>query len=207
MNDINQRHYGYLAINEEFLSGARTSLIKGELWRLIPLLIVTTCINFASTYINSQLLFILQIILVTATLTRLVYTLYSVFAIKHMGIKQITRAAGLDGAFVEEVSGGLLLQTSSITSESLNACAEILTSIYNKYPEKLPIIKIIKEWIFSENILLRIKAVIYTEVLADQLEGGNTLISVEQDKLLNFDTTIATNISSKEPENVRTTEM
>lgn len=188
---MNQRHYGYLAITDEFLEAARSLLIKGELIHIMSLLLVTIIINIVATYSDSTLLFILQVVLVTASFTRIAYTIYNIFAINHLGIKQVKRAAGLDGIYVEEVSGGLILQTKSITNASLNTCAEILVSIYNKYPDKLALIKSIKEWIFSEDVTLRIKAVIYTEILMDQLEGGNTSISVLQNKLINFDENIA----------------
>lgn len=182
---MKQKHYGYLPITEEFLSDAKKHMLRGELTRLILILIPAIFINLFASADNSFFT-ILQVIIDTAAIGSIIGTLYNVIALKKLGIKQLKKAIALDGAYVEKVGEGLIVQTAPITNKALNDCAIDLINIYESHPDKLPLIKKLKSWVFSEDTILRIKAVIYTEVITDQLAAGNIDILETEEHIINF---------------------
>lgn len=190
-----KKHYAFVPLKESDLKALRKSLI-GSLWfRPVFCLLLLVFLAWLG-YTRLE-------ILTTNTFCFIVYTLAVLFIlsqafcesrrlhiisrIKKSNLFPLIHSVKGDASFYnEEIANGFIIQIEPVSNSDITKCNEELSLILEKFAESLPLCSYLQSCFGSNDKTLINKAVIYTEIIKDQLDKGNLAILATHDKLVNY---------------------
>lgn len=190
-----KKHYVFIPLKESDLKDFRKSLLSSLWFRpvfcilLILFLICLGCTYHDALYGNTLcfLFYALSIAFILYLMAREIKRLKIIFEFKKSYLLPFIHASGADDCFYsEEVAAGFIIQTQPVNFADISNCKKELSLIFTQSAQSLPLYNYLKSCFGSNDERLINKAVIYTEIIKDQLAHGNPSILATHDKLVNF---------------------
>ena len=189
-----KKHYAFIPLKDKDLSSFRKSLLASLSPR--PVFAV---LMLALGFIG----FFRQEVLISDGISLLIFSLAAAFILylffleiqKMLIISKIHKSSllpfihvrGLDSSFyVEEVTNGFIVQIAPVNLTDVSNSEDILSEITAKFTESSKLADYLYSCMNSQDDHLINKAVVYIEIIRDQLEKGNKEILATYDKLINF---------------------
>lgn len=190
-----KKHYAFIPLKEKDLSAFRRGLLIGISPRPASALFALLALGFIG-YVHRDLLesdnpSLMVIALATAfVLYQLILEVHRVLTVARFqksSLLPYIRVRGMDSCFyIEEVKDGFIIQIEPVNIVDINDSKYTLSEITSKFAESSHVADYLYNCMNSKNDRLINKAVIYVEIIRDQLEKGNKDILATYDKLQNF---------------------
>lgn len=190
-----KKHYAFIPLKDKDLSSFRKSLLASLSPRPVFAVLMLAALGFIG--------FFKQEVLISDGISLLFFSLTAAFILylffleiqKILIISKIHKSSllpfihvrGLDSSFyVEEVTNGFIVQIAPVNLTDVSNSEDILSEITTKFTESAKLADYLHSCINSQDDHLINKAVVYVEIVRDQLEKGNKEILATYDKLTNF---------------------
>ena len=190
-----KKHYAFIPLKDRDLSSFRKSLIASLSPRPVFAVLMLAALGFIG--------FFRQEVLISDNISLLIFSLAAAFILyllfleiqKMLVISKIHKSSllpfihvrGLDSSFyVEEVTNGFIVQIAPVNFTDVSYSEDILSEITAKFKESTRLAAYLYSCMNSQDDHLVNKAVVYVEIVRDQLEKGNKEILATYDKLVNF---------------------
>lgn len=190
-----KRHYAFIPIEDKDLSSFRKSLISSLWFRpvfCLATLIVLGIIGFfnqnALTSNGFSLaLYALAIAFVLYSEFLELQKIHIVSTLRKSNLLPFIHVSKSDSSFyMEEIATGFIVQTEPVNLVDISNCKEILDTLITQTAKNSKLINYLNSCMSSSDERLINKAVIYIEIMKDQLEKGNRDILATYDKIVNF---------------------
>lgn len=190
-----KKHYAFVPLKESDLKAFRKSLISSFWFRpvfcfLLILFLAWLGYTRLDILLNNSfclVIYILAVIYIFFQAFSESRRLHIIHRIKKSNLLPLIHSVKGDAYFYnEEISNGFIIQIEPVNAADISRCKEELSLILEQFSESLPLCNYIKNCFGSDNKTLINKAVIYTEILKDQLDKGNLAILATHDKLVNY---------------------
>ncbi len=190
-----KKHYAFIPLKESDIQIFRRSLIENFWFRPVfgTLVIALLCwIGFTHTAVLKEnfvclTLYLLAIIFVLYESLGEIRRLLFISRLKKSNLLSFIHAAKADAYFYnEEIPNGFIVQVEPVNFPDIVKCREELSHILEQFAESLPLYNYLNTCFNSKDASLINKAVIYTEIIKDQLASGNRAILATHDKLVNY---------------------
>lgn len=190
-----KKHYAFIPLKDKDLSSFRKSLLASLSPRPVFAVLMLAALGFIG--------FFKQEVLISDGISLLFFSLAAAFILylffleiqKILIISKIHKSSllpfihvrGLDSSFyVEEVTNGFIVQIAPVNLTDVSNSEDILSEITTKFTESAKLADYLHSCMNSQDDHLINKAVVYVEIVRDQLEKGNKEILATYDKLTNF---------------------
>lgn len=190
-----KKHYAFIPLKDKDLSSFRKSLLASLSPRPVFAVLMLAALGFIG--------FFKQEVLISDGISLLFFSLAAAFILylffleiqKILIISKIHKSSllpfihvrGLDSSFyVEEVTNGFIVQIAPVNLTDVSNSEDILSEITTKFTESAKLADYLHSCMNSQDDHLINKAVVYVEIVRDQLEKGNKEILATYDKLINF---------------------
>lgn len=190
-----KKHYAFIPLKDKDLSSFRKSLLASLSPRPVFAVLMLAALGFIG--------FFRQEVLISDGISLLIFSLAAAFILylffleiqKMLIISKIHKSSllpfihvrGLDSSFyVEEVTNGFIVQIAPVNLTDVSNSENILSEITAKFTESSKLADYLYSCMNSQDDHLINKAVVYIEIIRDQLEKGNKEILATYDKLINF---------------------
>jgi hypothetical protein len=190
-----KKHYAFIPLKDKDLSSFRKSLLASLSPRPVFAVLMLAALGFIG--------FFRQEVLISDGISLLIFSLAAAFILylffleiqKMLIISKIHKSSllpfihvrGLDSSFyVEEVTNGFIVQIAPVNLTDVSNSEDILSEITAKFTESSKLADYLYSCMNSQDDHLINKAVVYIEIIRDQLEKGNKEILATYDKLINF---------------------
>ena len=190
-----KKHYAFIPLQDKDLSTFRKSLITSLSFRPVFAFLKLCILGFIG-YTNQELLtesqsslfiFSLASAIIFYLLFMEIQKIFIVGKIHKSSLLPFIRVRGSDDSYyMEEVENGFIVQIEPVNLTDVSASRGILSDIVNRFTESSRLASYLRSCMDSKDDHLINKAVIYVEIIRDQLEKGNKDILATYDKLKNF---------------------
>lgn len=190
-----KKHYAFIPLKESDIKIFRRTLIESFWFRPvfgIVILMLLGWIGFTYTAVLKEnflcfALYLLAIIFVLYESLWEIRRLLFISRLKKSNMLSFIHAAKADAYFYnEEIPNGFIIQVEPVNFPDIIKCREELSHILEQFTESLPLYNYLNTCFNSKDASLINKAVIYTEIIKDQLASGNRAILATYDKLVNY---------------------
>lgn len=190
-----KKHYIFIPIKESDISEFKNAAIKSRLLRplfVLLMMVILGLIGFANrTLISKQpdclivfsaaAAFFLFLFIHEAYRLFLLYRLHKSFLLPYI------RVRGFEESFYsEELPDGFIIQTMPVGITDIECCRAALMKLAADHPDHTALTDYLNACLTGNDGFLTGKAVIYTEIIFEQLEKGNKDILATYDSLQNF---------------------
>ena len=190
-----KKHYAFIPLNDSDITAFRKSLLANLWFRPCFAILVMVFLGFLG-YIYSSVLemvlpcFIIYILGFAFASYQFLYELkrlHIVSKIQKSNLLPFIHAVKGDAFFYnEEIPCGFIIQIEPVSITDIDTCQKILGDILSRFAESRPLFDYLNTCFNSNDKTLINKAVIYTEIIKDQLANGNLSILATHDKLVNY---------------------
>lgn len=190
-----KKHYAFIPLNDSDIIAFRKSLLANLWFR--PCFAILTL--FGLGFLGYTYLSVLQTVSICLILYALgfAFVLYQLFfelkrlyiisKIQKSNLLPFIHAVKSDAYFYsEEISCGFIIQIEPVNIKDIDSCKTILGDILSRFAESRPLFDYLSKCLNGSDKTLINKAVIYTEIIKDQLADGNLSILATHDKLVNY---------------------
>lgn len=190
-----KKHYAFIPLKEKDLSSFRKSLIANLLPRPVCAVLTLVALGLLGFYKQdiliisypALLLFSLAAAVVVYLLFIELQKLFVASRIHKSSLLPFIHVRGLDSSFyAEEVANGFIVQIAPVNRSDISDSKSTLADIALRFSEGDRLFSHLLDGMNSKDYRLINKAVIYVEIIHDQLEKGNKEILATYDKLENF---------------------
>lgn len=192
---IMKRHYAFIPLKDKDLSSFRKSLLISLAPRSVCALLMLVVLGFIGhRYLDllltdgiNLILFSLAVAFELFLFFRELQKLYAVASFHKSSLLPYIHVRGLDTSFyIEELENGFVIQTEPVNPTDISVAIDLLADIVMNHAESKRLAEYLHACLNSPDHHLTSKAVIYVEIIRDQLEKGNKDILATYDKLVNF---------------------
>ena len=190
-----KKHYAFIPLKDKDLSSFRKSLVAGLSFRPVFALLMIGILAIIG-YFKRDLLaddsaslfvFSISVALIIYLIFLELQKLFIVGRLHKSSLMPYIRVRGSDASFyIEELTNGFLVQTQPVNFVDITACKKILADIVTQFEDALQLSEYLHSCFDSQDDRLVNKAVIYIEVIRDQLAKGNQEILATYDTLKNY---------------------
>ncbi len=190
-----KKHYTFVPLKENDLALFRRALM-GSLWFrpvfgiLILLLLARLGVFYLAVLKASPVCLIWYSLAALLALYETLNEFHRIYFISHLkksALLPFIHTSKADASFYnEEIPNGFIIQTEPVRFPDISWCQTELSLILDQFAESLPLHDYLLDCLSSNDASLINKAVIYTEIIKDQLAGGNHAILATHDKLVNY---------------------
>lgn len=198
-----KKHYTFVPLKDNELMLFRKALMSSLWFRPVFCILALLFLGWLG--------FSYRFVLTASTVCLIWYTLAVLFVLseaygeirrlsfishlKKSALLPYIHAAKADASFYnEEIPNGFIIQTEPVRFPDITWCRTELSHILEQFADSLPLHDYLEGCLDSNDASLINKAVIYTEIIKDQLASGNHAILATHDKLVNY-----VNYSEKTP--------
>lgn len=190
-----KKHYAFIPLNDADIIAFRKALLANLWFRpcfafLAIILLGLLGYTYFSVFQAVPVCFVIYVISVAFVLYQLfleLNRLHIVNGVKKSNLLPFIHAVKGDAYFYsEEISCGFIIQIEPVSITDINTCKKILTDILSRFAESRPLFDYLSNCLNGSDKTLINKAVIYTEIIKDQLADGNLSILATHDKLVNY---------------------
>lgn len=190
-----KKHYAFIPLKDTDLSSFRKSLLASLSLRPVFALLMLGILaaigymkqsllaaNAASLFVFAlAVAWIIYLIFLEAQKLVLVARLHKSSLLPYIHVRNS------DSSFyIEEVTNGFIVQIEPVNLADISICRNILSDIVAQFSESSRLADYLRSCMDSRDDRLINKAVVYVEVIRDQLEKGNHDILATYDKLKNY---------------------
>ncbi len=190
-----KKHYAFIPLKDTDLSSFRKSLLASLSLRPVFALLMLGILaaigymkqsllaaNAASLFVFAlAVAWIIYLIFLEAQKLVLVARLHKSSLLPYIHVRNS------DSSFyIEEVTNGFIVQIEPVNLADISICRNILSDIAAQFSESSRLADYLRSCMDSRDDRLINKAVVYVEVIRDQLEKGNHDILATYDKLKNY---------------------
>lgn len=190
-----KKHYAFIPLKDKDLSSFRKSLLASLTPRPLFALLMLAVLGFIGFFKQelliensvSLLVFALAAAFILYLLFLELQKMFVVARLHKSSLLPYIHVRGLDASFyVEEVTNGFIVQIAPVNFMDISNSKDILSDITARFKESTRLAGYLHSCMDSRDDHLINKAVIYVEIVRDQLEKGNKEILATYDKLTNF---------------------
>lgn len=190
-----KKHYAFVPLKENDLSLFRRALISSLWFRpvfgvFILLLLGWLGFSYTSVLKASPVCLIFYVLAALFALYETLgefHRLYFIARLKKSSLLPLIHSVKADASFYnEEIPNGFIIQTEPIRFPDITWCRTELSLILEQFTESLALHDYLMDCLGSDDASLINKAVIYTEIIKDQLARGNRAILATYDRLINY---------------------
>lgn len=190
-----KKHYAFIPLKEKDLSSFRKSLISNLIPRPVCAVLTLVILGLLGFYKQdiliasypALLLFSLAVAVVVYLLFIELQKVIVASRIHKSSLLPFIHVRGLDSSFyAEEVTNGFIVQIAPVNRGDIAASKSVLATIAVGFSGNERLFSHLLDCMNSTDSHLINKAVIYVEIIHDQLEKGNKDILATYDKLENF---------------------
>ena len=190
-----KKHYAFIPIKDQDVKEFRKLLI-GDLWfrPIFAILMILVLIYLGITKHVAETASGLTLFLYAFAIALMLYLIFSessklhyIWNIKKKNLLPFIRTVKIDASFyTEELSDGFIIQTEPVNLVDITKCNELLSEIVTRFEQSSTLIVYLKNCINSHNESLVNKAVIYSEIIKEQLDLGNLDILDSGESIHNY---------------------
>lgn len=190
-----KKHYAFVPLKEKDLSSFRKSLISNLVPRPVCAVITLAALGLLGFFKQdiliasypALLLFSLAAAVVVYLLFIELQKLFVASRIHKSSLLPFIHVRGLDSSFyAEEVTNGFIVQVAPVNRVDITDSKSLLAALAMRFSEGERLFTHLLDGINSDDPQQVNKAVIYVEIINDQIEKGNKDILATYDKLENF---------------------
>ncbi len=190
-----KKHYAFIPLQDKDLSYFRKSLITSLSFRPVFAVLMLCTLGLIG-YMNQNLLTTIgtPLFIFSLAAAAIFYLLFlemqKIFAVGRIhksSLLPFIRVRGSDASYyIEEIENGFIVQVEPVNLMDISTSRDTLSDIVKKFTESSRLAAYLHSCMDSKDDHLVNKAVIYVEIIRDQLEKGNKDILATYDKLKNF---------------------
>lgn len=190
-----KKHYAFIPLKDTDLSSFRKSLIQSMSLRpvfAVLMLVVLAVIGYIKQSLLAEnaaslVVFALAIAWIIYLIFLEVQKLIVVIRLHKSSLMPYIHVRGSDSSFyIEEVTNGFIVQIEPVNLMDISASRNVLGELVSQFTGCSRLAEYLHSCMDSRDDRLINKAVIYVEILRDQLERGNLDILATYDKLKNY---------------------
>lgn len=190
-----KKHYAFVPLKDRDLSAFRKSLLAGIAPRPLFAVLMLAALGFIGFFKQelltassvSLLIFALAAAFILYLLFLELQKMFVIARLHKSSLLPFIHVRGLDSSFyVEEVTNGFIVQVAPVNFMDISNSKDTLSDITARFKESARLAGYLHSCMDSRDDHLINKAVIYVEIVRDQLEKGNKEILATYDKLTNF---------------------
>jgi hypothetical protein len=190
-----KKHYAFIPLKDTDLSSFRKSLIQSmsarPIFAILALLVLAIIGYGRQSTLSKNAAALIVFALSIAWIIYLIFLeaqkLFVVVRLHKSSLMPYIHVRGSDTSFyIEEVSNGFIVQIEPVNLMDISACRHVLGELVMQFAGCSRIAEYLHSCMDSRDDHLINKAVIYVEILQNQLEHGNLDILATYDKLKNY---------------------